>query len=130
MTKHSNKWLGRSQSSKTLIKLDPIKEFRDDHRRARDGLLEMIGAIKVKNIAKARESLEYLNTILGPHFRYEEETLYQLLKIFLGEYIDDLISNHDVIAEFAKKTIELFKKETLSDEESEQTAKATQKLLI
>lgn len=125
MTRQSNNWFGRH-----LLLVDPIKEFREDHRKARDGLLEMIRAIRAKNIAKASETIEYLDTILGPHFRYEEEILYHRLRIFLGEYIDELISNHDVITETAKNAIELFKKETISANEAEQVIKAAQKLLV
>ena len=32
-----------------MAKLDPISELREDHRKVRDGLLEMIEALQVKN---------------------------------------------------------------------------------
>lgn len=110
--------------------LDPIKEFREDHRKVIDGLLDMIEALKVKDVAKAGQILGNLNTLVGPHFRYEEETLYPALKVFLGEYVDQLISEHDGVIDTALNCAQLLQKGTLTDEEAEQAAEATRKLLI
>ena len=35
-----------------MVQLDPILEFREDHRKVRDGLLEMIEALQKKEIKK------------------------------------------------------------------------------
>ncbi|MFW9874149.1 MAG: hemerythrin domain-containing protein [Candidatus Thorarchaeota archaeon] len=115
---------------KGLSKLDPIKEFRDDHRKVRDGLLEMIDALKTKNISKASEILGKLDIMVGPHFRYEEESLYPVMKTFLGEYVDDLISEHDGVIETARNTVKLLNKKTLTEKEGKKAAEAAQKLLI
>ncbi len=113
-----------------MTELDPITEFREDHRKARDGLLDIIEALKAKDVVRAREILGNLNILLGPHFRYEEETLYPTLKVFLGEYVDQLIEEHDGVIETALICAELLKKDTLTDEEGEQAANAARALLI
>ncbi|MEE9503167.1 MAG: hemerythrin domain-containing protein [Candidatus Aminicenantaceae bacterium] len=113
-----------------MVQLDAITEFREDHREVRDGLLEIIEALKTKDIPRARVILGNLNTKVGPHFRYEEETLYPKLKVFLGEYVDQLITEHDGVIETARATAELLEKDTLTDEETEQAANAARKLLI
>jgi hypothetical protein len=113
-----------------MTKLDPIKEFREDHRKVRDGLLEMIEALRVKDVKRAGEILGDLNTLVGPHFRYEEETLYPALRVFLGEYVDQLLSEHDGVIDTALTCAELLSKNALSDEEAEQAANAARKLLV
>lgn len=35
-----------------MIKLDPIAEFREDHRKVREGLLELIQALQVKDFER------------------------------------------------------------------------------
>jgi hypothetical protein len=113
-----------------MTELDPIIEFREDHRKARDGLLDIIEALKAKDVVWAREILGNLNILLGPHFKYEEETLYPTLKVFLGEYVDQLIEEHDGVIETALTCAELLKKDTLTDEEAEQAAHAARALLV
>lgn len=111
-------------------KFDPIAEFREDHRKVRDGLLDIIEALKAKDVAKARGILGNLNTLVGPHFRYEEETLYPALKKYLGEYVDQLISEHDGVVDTARACVQLLEKDTLTDEEAEEAANAARALLI
>lgn len=108
-----------------MAPLDPIVEFREDHRKVRDGLLQIIEALKAKDVSKAGDILGNLNTLLGPHFRYEEEVLYPALRVFLGEYVDQLISEHT-----AKACLELLNKGRLTDKEGEEAAKAARALLV
>jgi len=110
--------------------LDPIAEFREDHRKVRDGLLEMISALQAKDVARAKEILGNLNVLVGPHLRYEEETLYPTLRVFLGEYVDQLLSEHDNVIETARTCAELLEKETLTDEEAKTAADAARALLV
>lgn len=110
--------------------LDVIEEFREDHRKVRDGLLDIIDALKAKNIGRAEEILGDLNTMVGPHFRYEEETLYPTLKVFLGEYVDQLLKEHDGVIETAHVCAELLNQGSLTDEEAAQAAEAARALLI
>lgn len=111
-------------------KLDPIAEFREDHRKVRDGILDISAALKAKNVKKAREILGVLNTLTGPHFRYEEECLYPALRNFLGEYVDQLIKEHDNVIKTAKVCAELLGKDSLNDKESADATNAAMALLI
>ena len=67
---------------------------------------------------------------MGPHFRYEEENLYPTLKVFLGEYVDQLLKEHDGVIETARACAQLLQKDTLTDEEAEQAANAARALLV
>lgn len=110
--------------------LDVIAEFREDHRKVRDGLLDIIMALRDKDVKKARGILGGLNTLVGPHFRYEEETLYPALRKYLGEYVDQLLSEHDGVIDTARTCAQLLQKDTLTDEEAEQAANAARALLV
>lgn len=113
-----------------MAALDPIIEFREDHRKVRDGLLDIIDALKAKDVVKARKILGDINTLVGPHFRYEEEHLYPMLKIFLGEHVDQLLKEHDGVIETARACAQLLQKDKLTDEEAEQAANAARTLLV
>lgn len=110
--------------------LDPILEFREDHRKVRDGLLEIIEFLEKKDITSARKVLGNINILVGPHFRYEEEALYPTLRVFLGEYVDQLISEHDGVIATARACAELLQKDALSDEEAKKAASAARALLV
>jgi len=111
-------------------KLDPIAEFREDHRKVRDGILDIFDALKSKDVVKARKILGDINTAVGPHFRYEEETLYPALRVFLGEYVDQLLKEHDGAIETARTCAQLLQKDKLTDKESEQAANAARAILV
>ncbi|GBC75491.1 hypothetical protein HRbin06_00809 [archaeon HR06] len=107
-----------------------FQEFREDHRKVRDGLLELASAFEACDLKRAKEILGYLNQILGPHFRFEEEALYPSLKVFLGEYIDKLLKDHDGAIKTAKDLISLIEKGKISKEEGKEAAKITKSLLV
>lgn len=111
-------------------KLDPIAEFREDHRKVRDGILNISKALREKDVAKAREILGELNVLTGPHFRYEEEYLYPALRSLLGEYVDQLYSEHDTVISTAKVCANLLSKDVLTDEEAAEAEKAAMALLV
>ena len=113
-----------------MTKLDPIAEFREDHRKVRDGLLELMEALQSKDVAKARKILDKINVLVGPHFRYEEEILYPTLRVFLGEYVDQLLKEHDGVIATARSCAELLKKDSLTGEEAKQAVSAARALLI
>ncbi len=113
-----------------MATLDPIIEFRNDHRKVRDGLLDIIDALKAKDVLKARKILMCINTLVGPHFRYEEEHLYPTLKIFLGKHVDQLLEEHDGVIETARTCTRLLQKDRLTDEEAETAANAARALLV
>lgn len=111
-------------------KMDPIAEFREDHRKVRDGILSITEALRAKDVKKAREILGELNVMIGPHFRYEEEVLYPALRKFLGEYVDQLLKEHDNVVGTAKVCAGLLAKDSLNDKESADAAQAAMQLLI
>ena len=113
-----------------MAKLDPIAEFREDHRKVRDGLLDIIKALKAKDVVTARQILGNLNVLVGPHFRYEEETLYPALRTLLGEYVDQLIKEHDGVIDTARACAALLQKDTLSDKEATEASNAARAILI
>jgi len=113
-----------------MAKLDPIAEFRDDHRKVRDGILDITAALRNKDVATAREILGTLNELTGPHFRYEEEHLYPALRTFLGEYVDQLVAEHNNVIDTARVCAGLLAKDTLTDAEAEQASQAAMQLLI
>lgn len=113
-----------------MIKLDPIAEFREDHRKVRDGLLELMEALQSKDVVKARKILDKINVLVGPHFRYEEEVLYPTLRVFLGEYVDQLLTEHDGVIATARSCAGLLKKDSLTGEEAKQAVSAARTLLI
>ena len=113
-----------------MAKLDAIAEFREDHRKVRDGLLEIIQALESKNVVSARNILGRINILVGPHFRYEEETLYPTLRIFLGEYVDQLLKEHDGVINTARACAELLGKDKLTVKEAKQAAQAATALLV
>src|SRR3972149_4645697 len=113
-----------------MATLDPISEFREDHRQVRDGLLNIVNALKAKDVPEARRILDNINKLVGPHFRYEEEALYPALKVYLGEYVDQLLTEHDGVIQTAATCAQLLEKDHLTDEEGEQDARAAKALLI
>ena len=113
-----------------MARLDAMVEFREDHRKVRDGLFELIEAVHSKNVEKAREILERINVLVKPLFVFEEKALYPTLKVFLGGYAEQLIKEHDTVIETARSSAELLKKSSLTDEEAKQDADAARALLI
>lgn len=52
-----------------MIKLDPIAEFREDHRKVRDGLLELEYLVKGKSLFQLNEEGQIHRQILEEHMR-------------------------------------------------------------
>jgi len=67
---------------------------------------------------------------VGPHFRYEEESLYPVLKTLLGENVDQPLSEHNGVIDTAKTCAALLQKDSLTGEEAERTANAAKALLV
>lgn len=82
--------------------------FRTEHRKVRDALLDLIDAFRDGDREKAQSLLSQIATLTGPHFRYEEESLYPSLTVIFGDkYIEKLITDHDWAIGAAKKLVEL-----------------------
>ena len=95
-----------------------------------DTIAEFMEALQSKDVAKARKILDKINVLVGPHFRYEEEILYPTLRVFLGEYVDQLLKEHDGVIATARSCAELLKKDSLTGEEAKQAVSAARALLI
>lgn len=85
------------------VALNPIHELEADHRQVRDILLDLVDAGNRGDGTKALELLLTLDKLGGPHFRFEEESLYPALVKFFGpEYYEYLLGVHDRIVRSAK----------------------------
>ncbi len=113
-----------------MAKLDPIVEFREDHRKVRDSLLDLASAAEAGELAKSREILGQIDVMVGPHFRYEEESLYPSMKEFLGEYVDSLIEEHDGAIKTARVAAKILSQSSVSTEEGKMAAGAARALLV
>ena len=79
-------------------------EFRQEHREIRDLLFDMITSFGEQDFEKSGALLKRLDILTGPHFRYEEESLYPALIQVYGEaYINKLLTDHDLAIARAKK---------------------------
>jgi hypothetical protein len=92
--------------------------FRDEHRRVRDALLDLIEAFEQRDRARIASLLGQTAALTGPHFRYEEEALYPALTgIFERSYVDYLFGEHDAAIARARILVELAGKDSLTDDD-------------
>lgn len=110
--------------------LDPIAEFREDHRKIRDYLLDLAQTFGSRDVPRARAILGELDAFVGPHFRFEEESLYLALKPLLGEYMDKLIDEHEGAIEGARGLAQLLQKDALTQDEGDAARKGALSLLV
>lgn len=102
------------------VALNPIHELEADHRQVRDILLELIDAGNRGDGTKALELLLTLDKLGGPHFRFEEESLYpSLVKYFGAEYYEYLLSAHDRIIRSAKVLAQILGDSQIEDGDAE-----------
>lgn len=103
---------------------------RDEHRKVRDTLLVLVQAFQDCDKTRIRSLLNQVATCTGPHFRYEEESLYPALSdIYGGNYIEQLLSAHDRAIGTASKLVELAGKEPLADENIAEAKRLIQTVL-
>ena len=104
--------------------------FREEHRVVRDLLLDLVDAYESGNSVRARKVLTEVARITGPHFRYEEETLYPaLVPVFGAEYIEKLLGDHDFAIASARRLVELTDGHGLSEEEQTRAVRLTRGIL-
>ena len=104
--------------------------FREAQRRIRDTLLELIPAFQNRDKGRIEFLLKQAATLTGPHFRYEEETLYPaLVDIFGKDYVEELLRAHDRAIKGAKRMIELAGHDPLTDEGVEEATRLTRNIL-
>ncbi len=104
--------------------------FRDEHRLVRDALLDLVEAFQKRDSHRAQSILEEAAKLAGPHFRYEEETLYPyLVEIFGRDYIEKLLDDHNRIIETISTLVEFSRNEQLSDDEVQTATDLTRTIL-
>lgn len=87
-----------------MVRIDLTYEFKDDHAKVRDALLNLIVAINGGLASKALGILVQFDSLIGPHFRWDEESLYSIIEKFFGrQYHLYLLSAHDRIVKRAKE---------------------------
>lgn len=100
------------------VSLDIFQEFQSDHRRIRDLVIELSSAIGQRDLPTARSLLAQVNKIAGPHFRFEEESLYPALRPFFSEYVDKLYTDHDGAIVTARWLVDLVSQPSISPEQA------------
>ena len=104
--------------------------FREEHRKVRDSLLDLIGAFQKRDRGAVQSLLTQIAGYTGPHFRYEEESLYPSLReIFGDDYVEKLLGDHDGAIGAAKKLVELAGKPSLADEDVSLAVRLTRGIL-
>lgn len=104
--------------------------FRDEHRNVRDALLDLIQAFQQRSKPRMQELLQMIAALTGPHFRYEEESLYPALaEIFGAEYIEKLFGDHDRAIGKAKRLVEVAAQESLCDQDVAEATKHIRAIL-
>ena len=112
----------------------PVEEFsrifREEHREVRDLLLALIDALADRDAVASRQLLTEVAAATGPHFRYEEEALYPaLVELFGEDYIEKLLSDHDLAIANAARVDELVSTGTLSTHEVDEAVTAVRAIL-
>ncbi len=104
--------------------------FREEHRAVRDALLDLIQAFQERDRARIQSLLNQTAVLTGPHFRYEEESLYPgLVEIFGEAYIEKLLGDHDAAIATAGALIELADKEPLADDDAARAVRLVRSIL-
>ena len=85
-----------------------VAGFRDEHRLGRDVLMGMSEAFQQRDTARIGQLFSQFDTGIGPHMRYEEETMYPaLVETFGPEYIEKMLQDHDRALGTAGRLMEL-----------------------
>ena len=104
--------------------------FRAEHREIRDTLLDLVEAFQDRDKARIQELLHQTAVLAGPHFRYEEESLYpSLVTIFGEEYIEKLLGDHDRAIGTAQRLVGLAEKDSLTDDEVREAVRLVRSIL-
>lgn len=104
--------------------------FRAEHREVRDLLFALIDAFQDRNTALARSLLDRIAAVTGPHFRYEEESLYpNLVAVFGKDYVDKLLGDHDAAVRTARRLVELATVDSLDDDQVSEAVAGVRSIL-
>lgn len=81
-------------------------------------------------IQRKLKKLRDLNERIGPHFRYEEDSLYPKMRKCLGdERVNEMLNAHDGAVEGAKRLLEITGDENISEDEAEEGAEITRAMM-
>lgn len=110
----------KTKTHKDTGKLGPAEQFREifraEHRQVRDALLDLVDAFRLREKSRIAALLSKVARYAGPHFRYEEESLYPALVEFFGkEYVQELFRAHDRIIRTANDLVAIARKEELTE---------------
>lgn len=109
---------------------DFFKELRKDHQEIRCLLFEMISAFGNKDFLKSGTLLRSLDILIGPHFRYEEESVYPaLIQVYGAEYISKLLTDHDLAIARAKKLNSMINRGSKENEDITECIKTVKSIL-
>jgi hypothetical protein len=104
--------------------------FKDEHRAIRDALLNLTQAFRVRDLANVRHFLNQAAALSGPHFRYEEESLYPALAAVLDEeQVQKLLGDHERAIDAARNLVRLAAQSELTDQNAQAGARYARSLL-
>lgn len=104
--------------------------FRQEHRRVRDGLLDLVEAFRARDRSRAQALLGEIAELTGPHFRYEEESLYPaLVGIFGPAYVEKLLADHDRAIAAARRLTEIAGGDELGEEHVREATELVREVL-
>jgi hypothetical protein len=85
-----------------------VAGFREEHRQALQAFLGINEAFRRRDAARIGELMGLANAGIGPHMKYEEQTMYPALVTFFGSaYVEKMISDHDRAFQVAGRLMEL-----------------------
>lgn len=106
-----------------------IAEFHSDHQRVVSALVNLRKAIADRDLDRVRSILNAAESLVGPHFKFEELYLYPLLERFLGEaYSKRLLNEHDGVFRSIRRIAQLAQKASWTESEA-QSAQANLELI-
>jgi hypothetical protein len=104
--------------------------FRTEHRGVRDLLLDLVEAFRLRDTERVRELVAAVDAATGPHFRYEEESMYpQLVAIFGAEYVAKLLADHDGAIRNVRRLYGLAEHDRLTPRQAERGIALTRRIL-
>lgn len=118
--------MGNAMSTRTLF----AEIFKDEHRAIRDLLFDLVQAFRSRDQAGVNFFVNNLVGLAGPHFRYEEETLYPaLLDLVSQEQVLNLLNDHDYAIAAIRKLKQLGSQSELTALDSRTGADCAQDLI-
>jgi len=108
-----------------------IETFQTEHRETRDKLLELSDAIEDEDMERAEALVGEINAAAGPHFQYEEDSLYPALIPFFGEEkVKELVGEHDEAIDAARTLADLTSGDTLTEEEKQEALRQLPTIMV